>query len=67
MGRTGSGHGGARPGAGRKRLLRDPVHRLLDLERADYAALRALSRKRGVAVAVLIRQAIGQFLKRARR
>jgi predicted DNA-binding ribbon-helix-helix protein len=43
------------------------VRTLVDLERADLDALRALAKRRGVAVAALIRRAIAQYLGRAGR
>jgi hypothetical protein len=62
-----NGHGGARPGAGRKRVVRDPERIGVDFERADLQALRQLADKRDTSVAVLIRTAVAQYLRRSRR
>ena len=62
-----SGHGGKREGAGRKRVVQDPERIAVDLERPDLDALRAIGVERETSVANLIRLAVAQFLKRARR
>ncbi len=62
-----SGWGGARPGAGRKRIVKEPERIAVDFEKPDLDALRALAERRGNSVADLIRRAVGQYLKRARR
>jgi len=62
-----SGRGGARPGAGRKRIVQDPERIAVDLERPDLNALRKLAADRGTSVANLIRRAVAQYLKRAGR
>jgi hypothetical protein len=61
------GPGGARPGAGRKRVVADPERIAVDLEKPDLDALRALADERGTSVADLIRRAVGAFLKRSKR
>ena len=38
------GHGGARPGAGRKRSLQDPRQIAIDLERLDLEALTEIAK-----------------------
>ena len=63
----GSGRGGARPGSGRPRLVRDPERIAVDLEKPDLDALRELAQQRETSVADLIRRAVTQFLRRARR
>ena len=61
------GPGGARPGAGRKRIVQDPERIAVDLEKPDLDALRALARDRDTSVADLIRRAVTQLLRRAGR
>ena len=60
-----SGRGGARPGAGRKRIVHQPERIAVDLEKPDLDALRDLAEERGTSVADLIRRAVGQFLRRS--
>jgi hypothetical protein len=62
-----TGRGGARPGAGRKPVLGDPVSFTLDLERGHADALRALAAEEGVSLASLVRTAVATYLKRRRR
>ena len=62
-----SGRGGARPGAGRKRIVQNPERIAVDLETPDLDALRALAEARETSVADLIRRAVSQFLRRATR
>ena len=62
-----SGHGGWRPGAGRPRVIQDPVEIKIKMEKADMDALRRVSAERGTSVAVLIRSAIRAHLKRFKR
>ena len=61
------GPGGARPGAGRKRIVQDPERIAVDLEKPDLDALRSLARDRDTSVADLIRRAVTQLLRRAGR
>ena len=61
------GRGGARPGAGRKRIVQNPERIAVDLEKADLDALRELAEVRETSVAYLIRKSVTQFLRRARR
>lgn len=61
------GHGGARPGAGRKRLVSEPDRIAVDFEKPDLDALRALAKERGTSVADLVRRAVSQYLARTRR
>lgn len=56
--------GGARPGAGRKRIVKDPVRMGVDFERADMDALRELAEQRQVSIVSLIRKAVSQYLRR---
>ncbi len=61
------GRGGARPGAGRKPVLEDPVSVTLDLERPHAKALRSLADEEGASLASLVRAAVAAYLKRRRR
>ncbi len=61
-----TGRGGARPGAGRKRVVQEPEQIAVDLEKPDLDALRTLGKRRGASVADLIRRAVSQYLRRAR-
>ncbi len=62
-----TGRGGARPGAGRKRIVQDPERIAVDLEKPDLDVLRDLAKDRGTSVADLIRKAVAQYLRRAGR
>jgi hypothetical protein len=59
-----SGLGGWRPGAGRKRIVQDPVRLSIDHERPDVEALEAIAEEQGVSVAHLVRKAVQSFVKR---
>ena len=59
--------GGARPGAGRKRIVLDPVRLSIDHERPDVEALEAIAEAQEVSVAHLVRKAVQAFVKRHRR
>ena len=61
------GAGGARPGAGRKRIVANPERIAVDLEKPDLDALRALAEQRGTSVAALIRRAVASYLNRAKK
>ena len=65
--RKGSGRGGFRPGAGRPRIVQEPERIAVDLEKSELDALRDLATRRETSVADLIRRAVSQFLRRARR
>ena len=58
--------GGARKGAGRKRIVQDPERIAVDLEKPDLNAMRALAEQRGTSVADLIRRAVSQYLRRSK-
>ncbi len=60
-------HGGKRAGAGRPRLLRNPVRVALDLERSEVKTLTKIAEKQDRSLASVIREAVGAFLKRRRR
>jgi hypothetical protein len=62
-----AGHGGARRGAGRKRIVQEPERIAVDVEKPDLDALRELAERRGTSVADLIRRAVAQYLRRAGR
>ena len=53
-----------RPGAGRKRIVQDPVRLSIDHERPDVEALEAIAQAKGVSVASLVRRAVQTFVKR---
>jgi hypothetical protein len=59
--------GGARDRAGRKRIVQNPERIAVDLEKPDLDALRGLAADRGTSVAELVRKAVAQYLRRARR
>ena len=59
--------GGWRPGAGRKRVLKDPVATTADLERADVDFLEAIAHRRNVSVASLVRNAVAAYVRRQKR
>jgi len=61
------GRGGWRPGAGRKRIVREPARLAIDFERADMDELVRLADERGASVASLIREAVAAYLARRRR
>ncbi len=61
------GHGGARPGSGRKRIIEEPERVTADFERAEIDALRTMAEERETSVADLIRRAVSQYLRRAGR
>jgi hypothetical protein len=61
------GRGGARPGAGRKPIVHDPVRLTFDLEARDYGVLKAFAKREGVSVAEALRRAIQGHLLRLRR
>ncbi len=63
--KKGRGRGGARPGAGRKRIVKQPERIAVDLESPQLDALRELAGERETSVAKLIRLAVSQFLKRS--
>ena len=62
-----TGWGGKRKGAGRGRVVQNPERIAVDLEKPDLDALRELAAKRGTSVANLVRRAVSQFLRRAKR
>ena len=58
--------GGARPGAGRKRIFRDRKLRSVSFEREDLKKAQALADRRGIHLSLVIRDALRQYLKRQR-
>jgi hypothetical protein len=66
-GGRGSAHGGQREGAGRPRVVRDPVRLAIDHEREDAEALQELAEARSLSVAHLVREAVRSYLRRTRR
>ena len=61
------GHGGWRPGAGRKPTLDNPVSFTGEIERSDMVVLEAISEERGVSIASLVRAAVAAYVKRLKR
>ena len=57
-------HGGRRPGAGRKPILKDSVSVTFDMERAERDRLRKIARRRGEQLAATIRRALSAYTKR---
>ena len=62
-----TGWGGKRTGAGRGRIVQNPERIAVDLEKPDLDALRDLATDRKTSVADLVRRAVSQFLRRAKR
>ncbi len=58
--------GGRREGAGRKRMVQDPVRLSLDVERADISALKEISNRKGVSLAELVRETLKRRIGRQR-
>ena len=56
--------GGARPGAGRRSEVEEPVQFTLQLEKAEMDRLRDIAEKRGVPVARVVREALRAHLRR---
>ena len=59
-----SGPGGARPGAGRKRIYEDLIYRTIGFERATFEKLLRAAKKRGESVAAIARRAVDTYLRR---
>ncbi len=67
VGKAKLGHGGARPGAGRKRVVQEPERMAVDFERSDLEALRALADEREISVGALVRRAVSHYRRRTKR
>ncbi len=65
--RRGAGRGGARPGAGRKRIVQNPARIAVDFEEEQMDVLKELAKRRGTSIASLIRAAVAQYLRRSTR
>lgn len=65
--RAAPGRGGRREGAGRRRILKDPVRLTVDYERRDFEALEAIAEERGVSIASVVREAVRTYLRPERR
>jgi len=65
--RTGAGRGGRRKGAGRRRIVKDPVRLSVDYERPDFEALVAIADERGTSIASIIREAVRAYLRPGKR
>ena len=61
------GRGGARPGAGRPRVIEDKERITVDFDGEDLAAIRSLAEQRSTSAADLIRRAVRQYLGRLTR
>ena len=59
-----SGPGGARPGAGRKRIYKDLIYSTIGFERATFEKLVRAAKKRGESVAAIVRRAVDSYLRR---
>ena len=59
-----SGPGGARPGAGRKRIYEDLVYRTIGFERATFEKLVRATQKRGESIAAIVRRAVDAYLRK---
>ncbi len=59
--------GGARPGAGRPRRVKQRADRTIRFERAQLAALEELAGEQGVSIADLVREAVEGFLVRRKK
>lgn len=60
-------HGGARPGAGRPSLVKNPRSMRVNVEREDYEALQQIAEESDTTITELIRRAIRSFLRQRRR
>jgi len=65
--RKGVGRGGRRKGAGRRRIVKDPVRLTVDYERVDFEGLEAIADERGVSLASIVREAVRAYLKPRKR
>ncbi len=63
-GKSKSGPGGARRGAGRKRIYEDLIYRTIGFERATFEKLVRAAQKRGESVAAIVRRAVDTYLRR---
>lgn len=63
-GRKTHGHGGWRPGSGRKPELVAPHRAVVDIEGADYDRLRELATADGVSLSLLVRRAVRSYVRR---
>ncbi len=59
--------GGARPGAGRKRVLKDAKVLTVTLEGPDYEAIVREADKREVSLGTVVREAVKAYMARRRR
>jgi hypothetical protein len=60
-------HGGARPGAGRPALVKNPHSLRVSVERDEYEALQKIAERSGKSVAEIVRDSIRSFLRRRKR
>ncbi len=59
--------GGPRKGAGRPRLIKDPVDRWVRLECKDAEKAEQLAARQGISLSELTRRALRSYVKRHRR
>ena len=59
--------GGARPGAGRKRVLKDAKVLTVSLDGADYDAIAREADRREISMGTVVREAVKAHLARRRR
>jgi hypothetical protein len=61
-----SGRGGARPGAGRPAIMREPTPFTVTIDREDYDALAKIAEEQGVTLAALVRETLQRRARRRR-
>ena len=58
--------GGARPGSGRKKILRDRVGLTVQFDGEVYNELTDVADRRGVSIGSLVRRAVAAYLRRGK-
>ena len=62
-----NGRGGARPGAGAKKIIRDRVMRSVSFERSQMKKVERIAKDEGLSFAAVVRRAVDAYLKRRRK